>query len=143
MLLQISKELNVVTNIASIRDVTRQPSKKENLTCNLTVEFSNTLTKTDFLNAVKDYNKKNSTDKINCTHLGIKTTHKTPIYINELLTPYTKKLFYIARNYAKLNKYSYCWTSNGRVMLKKDSDSQSILVKTEQQLQQLPVSTLA
>ena len=137
MISNLSQHLDIVTESAIIRDVSRQPSKKDTSSSNVTVEFSNTLIKANFLNAVKDFNKKNSTNKTSSLHLGIKSTTGTPIYIAELLTPYTKRLFYAARTYAKLNKYSYCWTSNGRVMLKKDSDSQSILVKSELQLQQL------
>lgn len=137
MISNLSKHLQIVIETSNIRDVARQPSKRDTLSSNITVEFANTLIKSNFLNAVKDYNKKHSMDKTSSLHLGIKATTGTPIYIAEQLTPYTKRLFYATRNYAKINKYSYCWTSNGRVMLKKDSDSQSILVKTELQLQQL------
>ena len=133
----LSKKLNTSTDLSTIRDVIRQPSKKEKNTSNITVEFSNTLDKTHFLAAVKEYNKKNSNSKVSSSHLGLSGTPQTPIYIAEHLTTLTKRLFYLARNYAKSNQYNYCWTSDGRVFLRKNADSQSIVVKSDQQLKQL------
>ena len=134
MLQCLSKKLDAPMELTCVRDIIRQPSKKENKTANVTIEFSNTLNKTNFLAAVKEYNKKNPNNKVNSTHLGITATPSTPVYVAEQLTTLTKRLFYLARNYAKSNQYNYCWTSNGRVFLKKNTDGQSILVKNEQQL---------
>lgn len=133
----LTKHLGLDTESGSIRDIIRLPSKKENLTSSLSVEFCNTLTKTNFLAAVKDYNKRNPSDKIKSTHLNLKSAPETPIYITELLTANSKRLFYLSRNHAKEYQYNYCWTSNGRVMLKKDPDSQTIVVRSEEQLKQL------
>ena len=133
----LSKYLNLDTESTSIRDITRLPSKKESLTSSVTVEFANTLTKTNFLVAVKNYNKRNPKDKITSTHLNIKAAQETPVYITELLTANSRRLFYLARNYAKEHQYNFCWTSNGRVMLKKEPDVQAIWVKSEEQLKQL------
>ncbi|KAJ8733221.1 hypothetical protein PYW08_001519 [Mythimna loreyi] len=139
----LSRHLGLDTESSSIRDVTRLPSKKENVTSSLTVEFCNTLVKTKFLAAVKDYNKLNPTDKIKSTHLNLKSLPETPIYITELLTANTKRLFYLSRNHAKTHQYKYCWTSNGKVMLKKNPDSQTIVVRSEEQLKQLAAITNA
>lgn len=139
----LSNHLGIETDLTSVRDVARQPSKKENTTSSLTVEFSNTLTKTRFLTAVKDYNKKNPKGKVNSSHLNIKTAQITPIYIAEQLTSYSKRLFYLSRNFAKSHNYNFCWTSGGRVLLKKDSDSQSFVIKNEEQLRQLPPNNTA
>lgn len=137
MILHLSHHLGTATEPITIRDVIRQPSKKENTTSSVTVEFSNTLMKTKFLTAVKEFNKQNPKDKVNSTHLNIATAQVTPIYITEQLTSNTKRLFYLTRNYAKSHGYTYCWTSNGRVLLKKNSESHSIVIKNEQYLQQL------
>lgn len=142
-LMHLSKQLEADMEPTSIRDITRQPSKKEALTSNLLVEFSNTLEKTKFLTAVKNYNKLNASNKLNSAHLNFSAAQKTPIYIAEQLTPLSKRLFYLTRLYAKSHQFSYCWTSNGRVFLKKDSDSQSIVVKNEDQLKQLPLTNNA
>ncbi|CAH2096747.1 unnamed protein product [Euphydryas editha] len=140
MINHLSRHLGIDKDLLNIRDIVRLPSKKEQSTSGLTVEFLNTLTKTKFLAAVKEFNKKNVDNKVCSTHLNIKTSQVIPIYITELLSPQMKRLFYLARNYAKMNGYTYCWTSNGRVLLKKDSTSQSIVVKSEQHLQQLSMS---
>ncbi|CAG9791406.1 unnamed protein product [Diatraea saccharalis] len=133
-----SKQLNIEMEQIHIRDITRQPSKKENLTSNITLEFSNTLLKTNFLSAVKQFNKQNPKSKVNSTHLDITTTRESPIYVTELLTTQAKRLFYLTRAYAKTNEYRFCWTSNGRIMLKKDTDTQTIIINDEQQLKHLP-----
>lgn len=139
----LSRHLGLDTEFANIRDIKRLPSKKENSTSSLSVEFCNTLTKTNFLAAVKDYNKRNPKDKIKSNHLNLKAAQETPIYITELLTANSKRLFYLTRNYAKQHQYNYCWTSNGRIMLKKDPDSQTIVVKNEEQLKQLELMNKA
>ncbi|CAG5043158.1 unnamed protein product [Parnassius apollo] len=46
MLIKLSKLIEIDLQVSDIRDVSRQYSKKENKTSNLTVEFSNTLIKT-------------------------------------------------------------------------------------------------
>lgn len=58
-----------------IRDVTRLPTKKENVASSLSVEVCNTLLKTKFLAAVEDYNKHNPhrQDEINPPKLKIYT----------------------------------------------------------------------
>lgn len=133
----LSKHIDYTLQSCNIRDVMRQPSKKEQLTSNITIELSNTLVKAELLSAVKQYNKKNMANKLNSSHLGFLETRQTPIYVTELLSSSTKKLFFVARNFAKENQYKFCWTSNGRVMLKKEADSQPIFVKSELQLKQL------
>lgn len=135
-LLELSKQLEIKMQVADIRDVSRRLSKKESSNSSLTVEFMNTLTKTNFLLAVKDYNKRNPTNKINSTHLGIDAP-KTPIYIAEQLTTYSKRLFYLARNFAKANQYLFCWTAEGRILMKKTPDSPSIVIKNEMQLHKM------
>lgn len=138
----LSKQLEANIQLSDIRDVSRLPSKKESKTSNITIEFTNTLQKSNFLLAAKQFNTNHSADKVNSTHLGFDGP-KTPIYIAEQLTPLTKKLFYAARNFAKLNGFAFCWTSNGRVMLKKTVDGQYIIIKNEQQLLQMSQSANA
>ncbi|CAB3237460.1 unnamed protein product [Arctia plantaginis] len=133
----LSKQLNIGIEPTHIRDITRQPSKKENQTSNITLEFSNTLLKASFLNAIRQYNKQNPKNKVSSSHLDIKTTEQLPIYITEQLTSQAKKTFYSARSFAKANQYSFCWTSNGKIMLKKDTNSQAIIIKNEEHLKQL------
>ena len=133
---KLSKQLEANISLSDIRDVSRLPSKKESKSSNISIEFSNTLQKSNFLLAAKQFNTNHPSDKVNSTHLGFDGP-KAPIYIAEQLTPLTKKLFYEARNFAKLNGFAFCWTSNGRVMLKKTVDGQYFIIKNEQQLLQM------
>lgn len=137
-LLELSKHLVVNIQVSDIRDVLRQPSKKENQNSTLTVEFTNTLVKSNFLSAVKEHNKRNPNNKLNSTHLGI-AAPKTPTYVAEQLTTNSKRLFYLARNYSKVNQYAFCWTADGRILMKKTPDSPSIVIRSELQLKNLSV----
>lgn len=136
----LSKQIGMDIQMSDIRDISRLPSKKESKVSSISVEFTNTLLKNNFLTSVKQFNIKNNSSKINSTHLGLDVPC-TPVYIAEQLTPFSKKLFYAARNFCKANAYTFCWTSNGRVLIKKNSDTQYIVIRTEQQLQQLSLKT--
>ncbi|KAJ8732374.1 hypothetical protein PYW07_014973 [Mythimna separata] len=135
-LLKLSNYIEMDLQSSDIREVLRQPSKKDSTTSSLTVEFTNTLLKSEFLTAIKEYNRRNPNNKINSSHLGYEKP-TTPIYVAEQLTAYSKRLFYLARTYAKANEYSYCWTSEGRILLKKNPESPSIVIRSEQQLNSL------
>ncbi|KAG7298917.1 hypothetical protein JYU34_017375 [Plutella xylostella] len=49
----------------------------------------------------------------------------------------TKRLFFLARDMAKTFEYKYCWTSNGRVYLRKSDEAPHVLVKDENILESL------
>lgn len=133
---KVTKALSVDLQSTEIRDVQRHPSKKEQKTSTVTIEFCNTLTKHRLLDSVKDFNRQNSTEKLSSSTIGI-DNQKTPIYIAEKLTPHEKQLFFVARKFAKANQYAYCWTSNGRVLIRKDSTSPYVVVKNESQLENM------
>lgn len=134
----LANSLGLNLSNVDIRDVCRLPSKRENLTAALSVDFNNTLTKSLFLQYVKDYNKKktNAEDKLNSTHIYY-TGEKAPIYVSECLTSHAKQLYYVTRKFVKQNNYAYCWTSEGNILIRKDSKSPYIIIKNEAQLQQL------
>ena len=138
---QLSQILQLELQERDIRDVARQPSKRDSRVSNITIEFSNTLTKYDLLASAKNFNKRNPDHKLNSSHLGFEGA-VSPVYIAEQLTSQAKKLFYVTRNFAKANQYTHCWTSNGRVLLRKGKDTPHILVKNDQQLHQLAMPTI-
>lgn len=139
----LSKTLEIELQSSDIRDISRLPSKKDSKTSNVTVEFSNTLLRHNFLDSAKLFNKNNVNGKLNSTHLGFDSLTNCPIYIAEQLTTYAKKLFFNTRSFAKTNQYTYCWVSNGRIMLRKSTDSPHIIVKNEQQLNDLCLANKA
>lgn len=101
------------------------------------MEFTTVLKKEEILSSVKRFNKgKKSDEKLNTTHLKIKGTKK-PIYASELLTAKVKVLFYLSRDFAKTHDYSYCWTSNGVVYLRKRDGAPLLRVDQQSDLDKL------
>lgn len=137
----LSKTINLELSNYDIRDVSRQLSKRDSKVSALNIEFSNTMIKYSFLQAAKDYNRKFPATKLNSTNLGL-LGETIPIFIAEQLTPATKQLFYNTRLFAKQHSYDYSWTSEGRVLLRKNSSAPYIVVKSEAQLQEMAKSTL-
>ncbi|KOB66883.1 Asparaginyl-tRNA synthetase [Operophtera brumata] len=121
-----------MTDAYQLRDVYRLPSKPDATTSTIVAEFSNTLAKDNFIQKVKKYSK-NKYEQLNSKHLGINDP-KTFIYISEHLTVKATRLFYLARDVAKTQGFDFCWTSNGRVFLRKKENAPHILVKDEETL---------
>ena len=53
------------------------------------------------------------------------------IFINESLTETNKELFKATLKFKKDYSYSYIWTSNGKIYLRKDSDSPAKLISED------------
>ena len=67
--------------------------------------------------------------------LGYSTTNN--IYINESLTEVNKGLFKEALKAKKSLKYKFIWTSNGKVYLRKDTDTKIIHIKNGDDIKRL------
>lgn len=119
-----------------VRDVYRVPNKNEPAKSTVVAEFSNTLTKALFLNSARKYNKNN---QLKAEDLGIEN-NSSILYISESLTPKSRRLHFLARDFATAENYKYCWTTNGNVYLKKEKGSPYILIKNEMQFNKLKVS---
>lgn len=116
-----------------IRDVARMPSKKESSSSSITIEFTNTLKKLNFLKAVKRYNQsKEQAEQVNSSYMGIELIHfNQPIYISELLTAKMKRLLCLTYDFAKTFHYKSVWSSNGQIYLRKGKRTPCIRVKNE------------
>ncbi|KAL4719942.1 hypothetical protein ACJJTC_014351 [Scirpophaga incertulas] len=55
----------------------------------------------------------------------------------QVLPLHVKILYYKTREFAKTNNYNFCWTSNGRIYLRKQPGDKAILVKSEKELSEL------
>ncbi|KAL1448489.1 hypothetical protein WDU94_002723 [Cyamophila willieti] len=64
-----------------------------------------------------------STKPVVNTHDICNMGNPVPVYINEMLSPYLKKLFFEAKKIKNDKKYSYLWIKNGQILLKKAEDS--------------------
>lgn len=133
----IANLVNLPLTASHIRDVYRTPGNRHT-SKSIIVEFTSVPTKFDLISRVRAYNNKrtNKEDKLNTEVLGI-SGQKQPVYIEEHLTNTNKKLFYQAREFARLRKYAFCWTSNGNIFLRKQHGDKHILIKSETTLKEL------
>lgn len=133
---KVGSSVNVSLNNTHVRDVYRLPGKPGSVRP-IVAEFSTVSTKNELLAAVRDYNKKHpNDDRINTQTIGL-AGEPRPIYISEHLSAGSKKLFFAAKEFAKLKGYVFCWTTNGNIFLRKIAGAKPILVKSEQTLHDL------
>ena len=135
---------NIITETASvlethlqrqdIKDVYRL--KKKDGVSTIMVDFTTTSPKDSIIRNLRQFNKNNSQNKLNTTHINKEGPSK-PIYITEILTLKAQRLYYLARNYAKDNGYKFCWTSFGKVFLRKADGGKQILIKSESDITNL------
>lgn len=123
---------------SDIRDVYRR-SGKSGTTNPIIAEFSTVQSKIGLLSTVRMFNSKQQKEnKLNTSHVGIQGK-KQPIYVDEHLPGNVRTLFYQARIFAKQNDYSFCWTSNGNIFIRKQPGDKHILVTSETTLKKLTV----
>lgn len=99
----------------------------------IVVDFTTVFMRDCFLSAFKKYNKEHKHNRLNISNLNIEGDNK-PVFISENLTQRERKLFYLAREFSKNLGYSFCWTSFGRVFLRKAEGSPQIRVFAESDL---------
>lgn len=128
------KAINVHVPRDAVRDVYRVNQKfgKPIIIADLT----SVILKNEVIHGVKQFNKGNDTQRLSTRIIGLNDIND-PIYVSEALTAKTRKLFYLTREYAKNNNYRFCWTSNGRIYLRKTTESRHIEIKEELQLHSL------
>lgn len=128
------KSLNLTILPSDIKDVyrinTRTKTNKP-----IVAEFSSILTKEKFIRSLKNYNKNNS-EKFNTRNLQLEGS-VTPVYISENLTYTTKRLYYYTREFCKSNGFRFCWTTYGKVYIRKKEGSPAIRVSVERDLENL------
>lgn len=136
-LIQIIKEVGLATNApiqtADIKDIFRVKSGSS-IKKPIIAEFTSVLTKEKLLNSIKVFKKQYR--EITTSTIKIKGTAQ-PIYISENLTPKAKRLFYLARDYAKNKNYKFCWVSHGVVYLRKTEGSSALRIINETDFEKL------
>lgn len=137
MVTHLSNSIQLNMNDRDINDIFRLKSRgDEEKNSTIVVELRSTILRSDFLKKAKDFNFKNKT-RLQAKHLGFKTSEDCPIFISEQLTPKGARLFFLARDLRKAQKVKYCWTSMGKVLVRKDDTSRIIHIQHEAQVQKL------
>lgn len=123
---QVANVLQTSLQRQEIKDVFRVSNKDSKQTA-IIVDLNSAIVKETILRKARQFNNKNKNNKLNTTHLKLEGP-PIPVYLSERLTPRTQRIFHLARNFAKNNDYKYCWTSYGRVFLRKDDGKQQFLI---------------
>lgn len=126
--------LEVPVQSYDIKDIFR--AKSESVEKPIVVEFGSVLIKDKIIRNARRFNREHSDGKLNITHIFSDCPPK-PIYVSECLTFETQKLFYYTRKFAKENSYKYCWTSYGKIYLRKEEGIKQIQISSNLDLVKL------
>lgn len=122
---------------SDIRDIYRvQAKRKDKTNTSIIIETRSTILKSDIIKKAKLFNSKNK-DKLRAKHLGFKVNENTPVYVSEQLTARGSRLFFLARDLARVKNYKFCWTSFGKVYVRMNEESRIITITNEAQIQNL------
>ncbi|XP_072939838.1 uncharacterized protein [Epargyreus clarus] len=136
VVLNAGKVLDVEIKPSDIRDVYRRPNKS-GLNGAIIAEFTSVSLKSNLLHSTKAYNAKRTiSDKLSTASIGI-AGERVPIYVSEYLTNKGRRIFFLARQFAKEHKFKFCWSAGGRIFLRKDENSKQVLVESENFLTEL------
>lgn len=135
IMLQLATSTGASLSKGEIKDIYRVQGKPDSNKSIIT-ELSSTIIKNELLRVTKKFNATNKNAKLNASHLGFQNNH-SPVFLVEQLTPKASWLYYLARDLARVKGYKYCWTSYGKVYLRKDDSSPIIQLKNETQITSL------
>lgn len=134
-LFEVVKKLHYTLKIdhkpESINNVHRNKNSKGKP---IIVEYQSQSVRNTVLKASKSFNKANKTERLHTHALGF-IDKLEPIYINELLTPKTRQLYFHARTQIKNRTLTFCWINNGRLFVKQSEHSPAIQIKSMSQLE--------
>lgn len=133
MLLKMAHTVNVSMSQSDVRDVYRLPIKGSNI---VIAEMTSPMLKSKLITAVRKYNTSNKQNQLNTKCLGF-INDPQPIYVSDNLTPKSRRLHFLARDFAKSNEYEFCWATNGKIYLRKAVGSKQIIIKSAEQLASL------
>ncbi|CAH2258501.1 uncharacterized protein LOC120636341 [Pararge aegeria] len=127
------KALNLDIQPHEIKDVFRIKTKTLDRKT-IIVDLTSVILKEKIISAVRRFNK--GQNKLTTEHLKIQGPAK-PVFISENLTTKMKRVFFLARDYAKTNDFKFCWVSHGRIYLRKREGGPLIQISGESDLSDL------
>ena len=134
----LSRAIDCPVEESDIRDVYRINTKLDS-NKPIVVNFNSVLLRDKVLNAVKVHNKR-SKDMLNTAQLKLEGPSQ-PIFTSESLTFSKKKLFFMARDFAKTHEFQYCWTSHGKIYVRKKEGDRFQRLDSEEDLLKLRAAT--
>ncbi|CAG9787586.1 unnamed protein product [Diatraea saccharalis] len=132
---KVGTALSVPLQAADIRDVYRINTRKDT-NQPIVAELTSVILRDKIISNVKTHNKLNSQNKFSTSNIKLDGPQK-PIFISENLAPQTKKLFFLARETAKEFGYKYCWTSRGKVYMRRTDGAPFVRVNNEGDLEKV------
>ena len=132
---KLCKSLNFDVDNSHLRDIYRAPAKL-NASRPVVVEFTSVSTKETIINSFKRIGQRERVARLNTGLLGFASPHK-PIFISESLTPKGRRLFFLARDFARSHDFAFCWISYGKIYLRKNEGAPHIRVDEEADLAEL------
>lgn len=107
----------------------RLPSNKSRRVPSFLIQFSNKQKR----DAV--YKKARKKDLVSLDFVS--DVPETPVYCNDHLTPYYKKLLYETKQVKKEKKYEFVWVINGKILAKKDKNSTTLRIETFKDIEKM------
>lgn len=125
--LELAKASGITINSSDVIDAYALKTKNK-----LIVKFSSLCIKKHFMKRVResklkyaDINNKKDQQNKQCNQ---RDQNKNNIFINDQLTAYNKKLFWMTRNKIKINKWKFSWINEGKIFVRKDENSQYLKI---------------
>ncbi|CAG9138041.1 unnamed protein product [Plutella xylostella] len=124
---EISRKLNVKMDSQEVKDIFRTKNKDPKKTT-VILDLTSVLTKEKVIQMFKKYNKEKP--RLSTEDLKLPGPSQ-PIFISENLSAKMKRVFFLARDFAKMNNFKFCWTSSGKIFLRKTEGEGPILIRCE------------
>lgn len=125
----VDDNINACRRVAKMNPNSKRPR-------NILVTLTSVKHRDNILSAVHRYNKANKENALSSADIGF-PGEKVPIYVNEHLSAESKDLLAKARKLKVDKSYKFAWVKFGRVYMRKDETSPSILIKNHQSFEKL------
>jgi hypothetical protein len=120
---ELAKNFNIQHNDNEIETAHRIPNRNKEKPSVIIIQFKNRNYRDKWLQQRK---------RIVTNDNMYRNGNRKRIYLNENMTPYTKSLFWKTREFARQFDYKYVWFRNGKIMMRKDGDTQTVNIVHEE-----------
>lgn len=131
--IKIGEVLNVPIQKTEVKDIFRIKTK-DPASRTVIVDLCSTLQKEKIIHMYRKFNRGTSRLSTEHLHIGGQTN---PVFISENLTTRMKRLFFLARDHAKVNNIRFCWVSQGKIFMRKRENGPLVRVTKESDLDRL------